>query len=74
MRQLAPSWAGSLQEVVMLGCRHLTDAGLRGVGSLTSLCSLHIEDCSLDVHGRGGRFTDAGLAHLGQLTQLTEVC
>ena len=52
----------------MLGCQHLTNAGLRSMSGLSSLRSLHIEDCS-----SGGRFNDAGLAHLGQLARFTEV-
>ena len=46
---------------------------LNTAGRLTALQALRLEDCSA-AGTRGGRFTDAGLAHLASCTLLLEVC
>ena len=74
-KRLGASWGPTLERLTILGCRFLTDAALQGIGRLTGLTFLRMEDCSSQGrrHGGGGPFTDEGLACLASCTQLTAV-
>ncbi len=54
--------ASDLRTLNLVGCKNLTDNGIKLLSSLTKLKNLHLSDCN--------QVTDAGLKHLASLTQL----